>query len=56
MLGINYIGSSPSDAQDTLKKILIEYENINLEINKKVKTNRRVYIDSKLEEINSKAT
>lgn len=54
MLGVSYVGSSPADAQDTLNEILAEYENINLSINRKVKTSRRKYIDSKLEEITQK--
>lgn len=54
MLGISYAGSSPIDAQSTLNEILSEYDTINLSINKKVQTNRRIYIDSKLEEITKK--
>lgn len=54
MLGLSYVGSSPTEAKATLSEILKEYEDINLSINKKVKTNRRLYIDSKLDEITKK--
>lgn len=54
MLDLSYKGSSPTDAQQTLQEILKNYENINLSINRKIKTSRRQYIDSKLDEISEK--
>lgn len=54
ILNISYGDISPERAQDILKVILEEYENINLSINRKIRTARREYIDSKLAEINDK--
>lgn len=54
MLDISYKGKSPEDAQQTLQEILKNYEDINLSINRKIKTSRREYIDTKLEEISAK--
>lgn len=54
ILTINYKDRTPLKAQQTLNQILKDYEDINLSINKKVKTARREYIDSKLEEITQK--
>lgn len=54
ILNIAYGDNSREKAQDVLKVILEEYENINLSINRKIRTSRREYIDSKLAEINDK--
>lgn len=54
MLDLAYKGKSPEDAQQTLQEILKNYEDINLSINRKIKTARREYIDSKLDEISQK--
>lgn len=54
ILTISYSDHSPEKAQNTLRQILKDYDEINLSINKKVKTSRREYIDSKLEEITQK--
>ncbi|MDD3436305.1 MAG: Wzz/FepE/Etk N-terminal domain-containing protein [Candidatus Gastranaerophilales bacterium] len=54
MLGLSYKDKTPQKAQDTLKEALKEYENINLSINRKIKTSRREYIDVKLKEIDDK--
>ncbi len=54
ILDLTYKGSSPEDAQQTLQEILKNYEDINLAINKKIKTSRREYIDLKLNEISEK--
>lgn len=54
MLGISYKGNTPEEAEDTLKEVLKEYENINLSINSKIKTKRREYIDVKLAELENK--
>lgn len=54
ILDLTYKGSSPEDAQMTLQEILKNYEDINLAINRKIRTSRREYIDLKLEEISQK--
>lgn len=54
MLGLSYVDKTPAQAQQTLKEALKEYENINLTINRKIKTSRREYIDLKLNEITQK--
>ncbi len=54
MLDINYKDTSPQKAQEILNLILNEYEDINLSINKKIRTVRREYIDIKLVDIENK--
>lgn len=54
MLSITFIWSDPKEAQELLNAVLKEYENINLLINKKIRTARRKYIDLKLSEIDKK--
>lgn len=54
MLDIVYKDESPEKAQQTLREILKTYEDINLSINRKIRTSRREYIDLKLEEISKK--
>lgn len=54
ILDLTYKGSSPEDAQQTLQEILKNYEDINLTINRKIRTSRREYIDLKLDEISQK--
>lgn len=47
-------GQTPVQAQFTLNKILEEYEKMNRNINGKISHARRVYIDTKLEQINER--
>jgi uncharacterized protein involved in exopolysaccharide biosynthesis len=54
ILNITFSSNEPKDAQETLTEVLKEYDNINLLINRKIKTARREYIDLKLAEINKK--
>lgn len=54
ILNVTYSDSSPKKAQQTLNAVLVEYDNINLVINRKIRTSRRKYIDLKLAEINAK--
>jgi len=54
ILNIVLSDDSPKEAQDTLTAALVEYDNINLLINRKIRTARREYIDLKLAEINDK--
>lgn len=54
ILSISLSGRTPKEAQETLIAALKEYENINLTINKKIRTSRRKYIDLKLAEISAK--
>lgn len=54
ILSITFIWSDPKEAQELLNAVLKEYENINLLINKKIRTSRRKYIDLKLSEIDKK--
>lgn len=54
ILDITIKWDDPKQAQELLKAVLNEYDNINLGINKKIRTQRRKYIDEKLEEITSK--
>lgn len=54
ILNIILSDDSPKEAQDTLVAALQEYDNINLLINRKIRTARRKYIDLKLAEINDK--
>ena len=51
---ISLVWKNPYLAQDFLKIALNEYENINLNINKEIKTNRRKYIEQKLVEVDDK--
>ena len=54
ILNIALSDSSPAMARETLNVALTEYDNINLLINRKIRTTRRKYIDLKLAEIDSK--
>jgi len=54
ILSITLSDASPKEAQDTLTAALEEYDNINLLINRKIRTARRKYIDLKLAEINDR--
>ena len=47
-------GQTPIQAQFTLMKVLEEYEKMNRSINGKISHARRVYIDTKLEQINER--
>lgn len=52
ILLISLIDSTPEKAQETLSYLIEEYDNINLLINRKIRTSRRKYIELKLAEIN----
>jgi len=54
ILMVTLSDASPLDAQQTLNVVLQEYDNINLTINRKIRTARREYIDLKLAEIDAK--
>lgn len=54
ILTVDYSDNSAEKAQQTLNEVLIEYEKINLSINKKIRTSRREYIDLKLTDIEQK--
>lgn len=54
ILNVTLSGDSPDEAQKTLNVALEEYDNINLLINRKIRTARRKYIDLKLAEIDAK--
>jgi len=54
ILNVTLSDDSPDDAQQTLNATLLQYDDINLAINKKIRTARRKYIDLKLAEINDK--
>ena len=54
ILSITLKCNDPIEAQDLLNAALKEYDNINLLINRKIRTTRRKYIDLKLDEIEKK--
>lgn len=54
ILSITLTSNNPKEAQALLNAVLVEYDNINLLINKKIRTARRKYIDIKLSEIDKK--
>lgn len=54
ILNIDLKDDSPEHAQQTLNAALKEYDNINLVINRKIRSSRRKYIDLKLAEITAK--
>lgn len=54
ILSITLKCNDPKEAQDLLNAALKEYDNINLLINRKIRTTRRKYIDLKLDEIEKK--
>ncbi|MEI8388560.1 MAG: Wzz/FepE/Etk N-terminal domain-containing protein [bacterium] len=54
ILSITLTCNDPKEAQDLLNASLKEYDNINLLINRKIRTTRRKYIDLKLDEIEKK--
>lgn len=54
MLDISYKDTSALKSQEILNLILNKYEEINLSINKKIRTARREYIDTKITEIEQK--
>ena len=54
ILNITLSFNNPKEAQKLLNAVLDEYYNINLLINKKIRTERRKYIDLKLSEIDKK--
>lgn len=56
ILVISIKGSSPENAQRLLEQALIEYDQLNLEINNKMNKSKRAFIDLKIEEINEKLT
>lgn len=54
ILDIKYKDTTAEKAQQILNLILKQYDDINLSINKKIRTARREYIDTKLTEIEAK--
>lgn len=54
ILDISYKDTSALKSQEILNLILNKYEEINLSINKKIRTARREYIDTKITEIEQK--
>ena len=53
-IDITLVWDNPELAKEFLQATLEEYKSINLNINKEIKTNRRKYIDQKIDEIESK--